>query len=133
MALNDAPTNVTSNEGDSGITTTKAQSSKVVFVLEEGNDFNAIKSDNITSGEGDIAMQAGMERDQKHLLHEVLPIHAQEDPYLTSLLGQEKYIASSKKLQHDGWRVYVSISLLCFLYEMLLAQDCGLENVIFSL
>jgi len=32
MALNDAPTNVTPNEGDSGITTTKAQSSSVVFV-----------------------------------------------------------------------------------------------------
>jgi hypothetical protein len=63
MVLNDAPTNVTPNEGNSGITTTKAQSSSVVFVLEEGIDFNAIESNNIASGERDIAMQAGMEGD----------------------------------------------------------------------
>jgi hypothetical protein len=52
MALNDASSNVTPNEGDSGITTTKGQSSSVVFVLEEGIDFNAIKSNNTASGEG---------------------------------------------------------------------------------
>jgi hypothetical protein len=97
MALNDAPTNVTPNEGDSGITTTKAQSSSVVFVLEEGIDSDAIESDNTTSGEGDIAMQAGMEGDRKHLLNEVLPIHTQEDPYLIGLLGQQKYIDMIKK------------------------------------
>jgi len=42
-------------------------------------------------------MQAAMEGDRKHLLHEVLPIHTQEDPYLISLLGQEKYIDIVKK------------------------------------
>lgn len=97
MALNDAPTNVTPNEGDSGIITTKAQSSSVVFVLEEGINFNAIESYNTSSGEGVIAMQACMEGDRKHLLHEVLPIHAQEDLYLIGLLGQEKYIDMIKK------------------------------------
>jgi hypothetical protein len=41
----------------------------VVLVPEERIDFDAIESDNTTTSEGDIvAMQAGMEGDQKHLL-----------------------------------------------------------------
>ncbi len=55
---------------------------------EEGIDFNAIESDDTTRGEGDIvAMQACMDGNQKHLLHEMLPIYAQKDPYFISLLG----------------------------------------------
>jgi hypothetical protein len=63
----------------------------VVFILEEGIDFDAIESDDTTKGEGDIvAMQASMEGNRKHLLQEVLPIYTQEDPYLIGLLGREK-------------------------------------------
>jgi hypothetical protein len=52
----------------------------VVLVLEEGIDFDAIELDNTTRGEGDIVvMQACMEGDWKHLLHEVFPIYMQED------------------------------------------------------
>ncbi len=80
MALNATPTDVTPSAGNSGITTIKAQTSSVVLVLEEGIDFDAIELDDTTRGEGDIVvMQACMEGDWKHLLHEVFPIYMQED------------------------------------------------------
>ncbi len=68
-----------------------------VWFLFLGIDSGAIESDDIAKGKRDIALQVGMEGDQKHLLHEVLPIYAQEDPYLIGLLGQEKYIDIIKK------------------------------------
>jgi len=66
----------------------KAPSLNVVFILEKMIDFNAIELDDTTRGKGDVvATHASMEGDHKHLLHEVLLIYTQEDPYLISLLG----------------------------------------------
>lgn len=76
----------------------KAPSLNVVFILEKRIDFNAIELDDTTRGKGDVVTtHASMEGDHKHLLHEVLLIYTQEDPYLISLLGQEKYIDIIKK------------------------------------
>jgi hypothetical protein len=37
-------------------------------------------------------MNTEEEGEQRHLMQEVLPIIAQEDPYMICLLGQQKYI-----------------------------------------
>jgi hypothetical protein len=49
----------------------------VVPILEKRIDSDVIELDNIARGKGGIvAMQACMERDQKHLLQGGLPIYA---------------------------------------------------------
>jgi len=40
----------------------------------------------------DVAMNVEEEWEQRHLLQEVLPIIAREDPYMIRLFGQQKYI-----------------------------------------
>jgi hypothetical protein len=57
--------------------------------------------------------------------------YTQADPYLIGFLGWNKYIDIIKKALIGWVEKYVSISPLCFLYEMLLAQDYGLEFLFF--
>ncbi len=88
----------------------------MVLVPEKGIDFDAIELDDTTRDEGDIvAMQACMEGNRKHLLHDMLPIYAQEDPYLISLLGWEKYIDIVKKAPTrwvKGVRIHLPIMFI---------------------
>ncbi len=81
ITSNDTPTDVTPSVANSGITTKnivfKVWSSNVVPILEKRIDSDVIELDNIARGKGGIvAMQACMERDQKHLLQGGLPIYA---------------------------------------------------------
>jgi hypothetical protein len=58
-------------------------------------------------------MNAEEEGEQRHLMQEVLPIIAQEDPYMTCLLGQQKYIDIVKTTIAE-WVEGVSIFFLSF-------------------
>jgi hypothetical protein len=53
------------------------------------------------------------EGEQRHLLQEVLPIIAQEDPYVIRLLSQQKYIDIVKTIA-SRWVEGVSLFFLSF-------------------
>jgi hypothetical protein len=56
----------------------------------------------------DVAMNVKEEGEQRHLLQEMLPIIAQEDPYMIRLFGQQKYI-EIVKITSAGWAGGVSL------------------------
>jgi hypothetical protein len=64
-----------------------------------------------------IEKNAKEEGEQRHVLQEILPIIAQEDPYLIRLLGQQKYIIIVKTTI-VRWVERVNPFFLSFLLSM---------------
>jgi hypothetical protein len=64
-----------------------------------------------------IVKNAKEEREQRHVLQEILPIIAQEDPYLICLLGQQKYI-NIMKTTAVRWVERINPFFLSFLLSM---------------
>jgi len=64
----------------------------------------------------DVAMNAKEEGERRHLLQKMLPIIAQEDPYMIRLLSQQKYI---KIVKTTIARWVEGISLPFFLSSMI--------------
>jgi hypothetical protein len=58
-------------------------------------------------------MNAKEEGEQRHVLQEVLPIIAQEDPYMIQLFDRQKYIKIIKTIA-AGWVEGVSRVFLSF-------------------
>jgi hypothetical protein len=78
-------------------------------------------------------MHACMEVDWKHLLHEVLPIYMQEDPYLIGLLVREKYMDIMKKAP-IGWVERVCIHFpIMFIVRNVVGTRLWLRKCNFSL
>jgi hypothetical protein len=63
--------------------------------------FNATKS-KYPLAQTNIVRNVEEKGERKHLLQEVLPIIAQEDPYVIRLFGQQKYIDVVKTIASDG-------------------------------
>ncbi len=87
----------------------------IASIGEDMIDSDAIEEDSTPKDEVEaVAMHRKGEGERGHLMLEALPIFAQEDPYMISLLGRQKYI-DIVTTAAVGW-----VEGVCFLFLLFL-------------